>query len=122
MRSYFTQDLKRDMGPESDINRYTFEQGESFVDRGHENFVGIRPPHREREVQRRRDRGGGGGGGPPRGPPRGPPPTRGIYKGNRRAPRPVSDRYLPGINESGPYRQGGRGNFGSRGDDRDRRY
>ncbi|KAL0944343.1 sap domain-containing protein [Colletotrichum truncatum] len=117
MRSFYTQDLKRDMGPETDINRYTFEQGDSFVDRGQEVFVGIRPPHRE--AQRRRDRGGGGGG-----PPRGPPAGRGRRNGNRRGggPRPLSDRYLPGINESGPYRQGDRGNFGSRAGDRDRRF
>ncbi|KAF9881865.1 SAP domain-containing protein [Colletotrichum karsti] len=119
MRSYYTQDLQRDMGPETDINRYTFEQGDGFVDRGKENFVGIRPPHRERGGQRRPDRGPGGRGPPPRGP----PPGRGRRQnGNRRGPRLLSDRYLPGINDSGPYRQGDRGNFGSRGDDRDRRY
>ncbi|TEA21797.1 hypothetical protein C8034_v005435 [Colletotrichum sidae] len=110
MRSYYTQDLKRDMGPETDINRYTFEQGDNFVDRGQEVFVGIRPPHRE--AQRRRP--GGTGGGPPRG-----PPGRGRRSGNRRGPRPLSDRYLPGINESGPYRQGDRGNYDRRDD---RRY
>uniref|UniRef100_L2GH40 Sap domain-containing protein n=1 Tax=Colletotrichum fructicola (strain Nara gc5) TaxID=1213859 RepID=L2GH40_COLFN len=123
MRSFYTQDLKRDMGPETEINRYTFEQGDSFVDRGQEVFVGIRPPHRERDAQRRRGfdsgphrgsgprrnrrNGGGGGGGGGNG---------------RRNPRPLSDRYLPGINEGGPYRQGDRGTFGSRSDDRERRY
>ncbi|KAK2754162.1 sap domain-containing protein [Colletotrichum kahawae] len=120
MRSFYTQDLKRDMGPETEINRYTFEQGDSFVDRGQEVFVGIRPPHRERDAQRRR--------GFDSGPPRGPGPRRnrrngggGGGGGGRRNPRPLSDRYLPGINESGPYRQGDRGTFGSRGGDRDRR-
>jgi hypothetical protein len=34
------------------LNRYTFESGEFFVDRGKEVFIGIRPPHRERERQR----------------------------------------------------------------------
>lgn len=124
MRSFYTQDLKRDMGPETDINRYTFEQGDSFVDRGQEVFVGIRPPHRERDAQRRRQMGG------PPPPPRGHPGGRGRRNANRRLPRPLSDRYLPGINESGPYRQGDRGNFGPRFDDdrrdrlddRDRRY
>ncbi|KAF6837068.1 sap domain-containing protein [Colletotrichum musicola] len=123
MRSFYTQDLKRDMGPETDINRYTFEQGDSFVDRGQEVFVGIRPPHRERDAQRRRQMGG-----PP--PSRGHPGGRGRRNANRRLPRPLSDRYLPGINESGPYRQGDRGNYGPRFDDdrrdrlddRDRRY
>ncbi|OHE94303.1 SAP domain-containing protein [Colletotrichum orchidophilum] len=111
MRSYYTKDIDRDMGPETEINRYIFEEGDKFVDRGHENFVGIRPPHREAE--RRRQMAGGGP------PPRGPPPSArgGRRSGNgRRGPRMVSDRYLPGINESGPYRQGDRGNFGPRPD------
>ncbi|KAG6139885.1 hypothetical protein E4U38_007823 [Claviceps purpurea] len=51
MRSYYVRD-KRPLGRE--INRYSFEDGFSFVDRGREIFEGIRPPHRER--------GGGGGG------------------------------------------------------------
>ncbi|KAK4448082.1 hypothetical protein QBC34DRAFT_118525 [Podospora aff. communis PSN243] len=54
MRSYYTKDRYRDMGREDEINRYTFENQDGFVDRGKENFVGIRPPHREREVQQRR--------------------------------------------------------------------
>ncbi|KXH60212.1 SAP domain-containing protein [Colletotrichum salicis] len=119
MRSYYTKDVDRDMGPETEINRYIFEEGDKFVDRGHENFVGIRPPHREAE--RRRQMGGGGP--PPRGPP---PPARGgggRRSGNgRRGPRMVSDRYLPGINESGPYRQGDRGNFGGSRPDGGRRF
>ncbi|KAK7448957.1 hypothetical protein CaCOL14_007742 [Colletotrichum acutatum] len=118
MRSYYTKDIDRDMGPETEINRYIFEEGDKFVDRGHENFVGIRPPHREAE--RRRQMAGGGP--PPRGPP---PPGRGGRRsgGNgRRGPRMVSDRYLPGINESGPYRQGDRGNFGGSRPDGGRRF
>ncbi|KAM5348302.1 hypothetical protein ACJ41O_008126 [Fusarium nematophilum] len=75
MRSFYTSDRDRDLGRE--INRYSFEDGASFVDRGKEVFEGIRPPHRERAMERerrggrRRGRGGGGGG------------------------RPRSDRYLP---------------------------
>lgn len=68
-----------------EINRYSFEDGDSFVDRGKEVFEGIRPPHRERAMRggpRGRGRGGfrgrGGGGG-----------------GGGRGPRPRSDRYLP---------------------------
>ncbi|KAF0330211.1 SAP domain-containing protein [Colletotrichum asianum] len=125
MRSFYTQDLKRDMGPETEINRYTFEQGDSFVDRGQEVFVGIRPPHRERDAQRRRgfDSGPHRGSGPRRNRRNGGGGGGGGGGGNgRRNPRPLSDRYLPGINEGGPYRQGDRGTFGSRSDDRERRY
>ncbi|GJC79212.1 apoptotic chromatin condensation inducer in the nucleus [Colletotrichum liriopes] len=124
MRSHYTTEIGRDLGPETEINRYTFENGDKFVDRGKENFVGIRPPHRE--ADRRRQTAGGAP------PPRGPPPSRGGRRGGngRRGNRMVSDRYLPGINEGGPYRQGDRGNFGSRHDggrrfrsgDRDSRY
>jgi len=52
MRKYYTQDRDRNLGRPDEINRYTFEQGDMFVDRGKENFIGIRPPHRERERQR----------------------------------------------------------------------
>ncbi|KAK2676148.1 SAP domain [Fusarium oxysporum f. sp. vasinfectum] len=55
MRSYYTNDRNRDVGRE--INRYSFENGTSFVDRGKEVFEGIRPPHRERAMGRER-RGG----------------------------------------------------------------
>ncbi|KAB5523897.1 hypothetical protein GE09DRAFT_1152965 [Coniochaeta sp. 2T2.1] len=84
MRSYYTKDKHRDMGPVEDINRYTFEDVDRFVDRGKEVFVGIRPPHRERQM-----RGGGGGGGGPRGPRRGGPPPPPPM-------RPRGDRYLGG--------------------------
>ncbi|KAK2046512.1 SAP domain-containing protein [Colletotrichum somersetense] len=124
MRSHYTTEIDRDLGSETEINRYTFENGDKFVDRGKENFVGIRPPHREAERRRQ-----GAGGAPPY---RGPPPPRGGRRGGngRRGNRMVSDRYLPGINEGGPYRQGDRGNFGSRHDggrrfrpdDRDSRF
>ncbi|KAF5600739.1 hypothetical protein FPANT_2122 [Fusarium pseudoanthophilum] len=92
MRSYYTNDRHRDVGRE--INRYSFENGTSFVDRGKEVFEGIRPPHRERAMGRerrggrRRGRGGGGG-------------------------RPRSDRYLP------PPRDDHRPRRGSLSDDGD---
>lgn len=86
MRSYYTKDRYRDMGPAEDINRYTFENVDSFVDRGKEVFVGIRPPHRERQM---RAGGGGGPGGPRRG---GPPPA---------SFRPRGDRYLGGRRDGG---------------------
>ncbi|KAM0321690.1 hypothetical protein ACHAQA_009929 [Verticillium albo-atrum] len=116
MRSHYTRDLNRDMGAEDEINRYTFESGDVFVDRGKEVFIGIRPPHREAERQRQLAEGGPlrrPGPGPPRGPPR-----RGARGPGGPGGRPLSDRYLPGINESGPFRQGDRGNFSRRDDDR----
>jgi hypothetical protein len=86
MRSYYTADKYRDMGKEDEINRYTFESNDSFVDRGREVFIGIRPPHREAE--RRRGGAPGYGGGR-----RGPSPRR-------RGPPPPSsrdvDRYVGG--------------------------
>lgn len=98
MRSFYTRDRHRDMGREDEINRYTFEDNDSFVDRGKEVFVGIRPPHREAE--RRRGRMGGGDGG--RGGP--PPPPFGRSRGG--------DRYLPGGGggrDEPPPRRGGGG-------------
>ena len=79
MRSFYSTDRYRPLGREDEINRYTFENSDAFVDRGKEVFIGIRPPHRERERQRR---GGGGSFGGPRGPP---PP-----------PRSRNDRYVGG--------------------------
>ncbi|EOO01538.1 putative sap domain-containing protein [Phaeoacremonium minimum UCRPA7] len=75
--------------PGGEMNRYTFENSESFVDRGKEVFIGIRPPHRERERRERgrRDRPGGGPGrrdGPP------PFPRGDRYFGAR---EPVRDDY-----------------------------
>ncbi|CEI40577.1 hypothetical protein FVEN_g1598 [Fusarium venenatum] len=99
MRSHYTS--KRDGGDFGrEINRYSFENGTSFVDRGKEVFEGIRPPHRERggagrERRERRGgrrrRGGGGGG------------------------RPRSDRYMP------PPRDDRRPRRGSLSDDGDTR-
>ncbi|KAL1839778.1 hypothetical protein VTJ49DRAFT_1152 [Mycothermus thermophilus] len=73
--AHVTKDRYRDLGRPDEINRYTFENGEDFVDRGKEAFVGIRPPHRERE---RRRLGVGRGPGGNRGAPgrRSPSPPR----------------------------------------------
>ncbi|KAI1770251.1 hypothetical protein F4818DRAFT_270223 [Hypoxylon cercidicola] len=53
-----------------DFKRYYFENGDLLVDRGPEIFLGIRPPHRERERERQRGRerfpGRGRQGGRPR--------------------------------------------------------
>lgn len=91
MRSFYSTDRDRDFG--RDINRYSFEDGASFVDRGKEVFEGIRPPHRERAVERERrggrrrgGRGGGGGGGRPRSDRYLPPP-----RDDRRPPRHGSE-------------------------------
>jgi hypothetical protein len=86
MRSSYTKDRYRDMGPVEDINRYTFENVDSFVDRGKEVFVGIRPPHRERQMR-------AGGGGRPSGPRRGGPPPPSF--------RPRGDRYMGGRRNGG---------------------
>lgn len=92
MRSYYTTDKYRDMGRDDEINRYTFENADTFVDRGVEVFIGIRPPHREREVAEMRRRGGGGGRVDAQ---RGPPPPSFRQRG---------DRYMGG-------RNGGRDDF-----------
>ncbi|CAH0001420.1 unnamed protein product [Clonostachys byssicola] len=89
MRSFYKRDVdRRDLG--RDFNRYSFEDGDGFVDRGKEVFEGIRPPHRERDRparggSRAGPRGGGFGGGGFGGRRGGPPPHR---RGG--------DRYLPG--------------------------
>ena len=69
MRSYYTKDRYRDLGREDEINRYTFENEDAFVDRGKEVFVGIRPPARQYEIDRRRGIERGPRGGPPPRPP-----------------------------------------------------
>lgn len=58
MRSFYSTDRHRDLGRE--INRYSFESGVHFVDRGKEVFEGIRPPHRERDRRGGGRRGRGG--------------------------------------------------------------
>ncbi|KAK0627248.1 hypothetical protein B0T14DRAFT_421921 [Immersiella caudata] len=100
MRSYYTKDRHRDLGREDEINRYTFENQDGFVDRGKENFVGIRPPHREREVQQRRalERG-----------------NRGQYSNSYAPPIPRGgDRYYGTDRDGG--RNGGYRDEPSRGD------
>ena len=94
MNAYITKDRHRDLGRPDEINRYTFENGSEFVDRGKEAFIGIRPPHRERERRRMGvGRGGFGGGN------RGPPPRR-RSQSPRRSSRD-DDGYRGG---SGGYR------------------
>lgn len=51
MRSFYSAVPSHDLG--KDYHRYTFENNDSFVDRGTEVFIGIRPPHREKEHQER---------------------------------------------------------------------
>lgn len=51
MRSFYSATPPHDLG--KDYHRYTFESIDSFVDRGTEVFIGIRPPHREKEHQER---------------------------------------------------------------------
>jgi hypothetical protein len=102
MRTFVAKE-RRDLSRDKDKNRYTFELGSSFVDRGKEVFEGIRPPHRER--QRRM-----GGGGPYR-----PPPGRfggggGGGGGGGRNYRPPP-RYGGG---DGGYRGPDRRGFGGR--------
>lgn len=64
MRSYYKPGMSRaEMGRQ--YNRYSFQQGDVFVDRGKEVFEGIRPPHRERAMRGGRGFGGGRRGGPP---------------------------------------------------------
>jgi SAP domain-containing ribonucleoprotein len=93
MNAHITKDRRRDLGRPDEINRYTFEDGEDFVDRGKEAFIGIRPPHRERERRRMGIGRGGGGPGGNRGPAR------------RRTPSPRR----PPRNDDGGYRGGGGG-------------
>lgn len=120
IHSFISKHAGRNLGDE--MNRYTFENDVSFVDRGKEVFIGIRPPHRERG---RRDRTGGGPG--RRG---GPGPfSRGdrYFGGHRelayddyRAPpaRPNEGRYARNDDDRRPmYRdfrdeRSGRGNYG----------
>ncbi|KAK8106203.1 uncharacterized protein PG998_003330 [Apiospora kogelbergensis] len=109
-----TKDYDRDFGKE--YRRYFFERGDLLVDRGPEIFLGIRPPHRERE----RRRGGGGGGDFGGGRPDGRRRRRGGGGGrrnNRDGPMPMphgvprgGDRYR-GAASSGPA-------FDDRGGDR----
>ncbi|KAL7915701.1 hypothetical protein GGI35DRAFT_430476 [Trichoderma velutinum] len=77
-----------DPSPHFNSNRYSFEGGDNFVDRGREIFEGIRPPHREAE------RRGGRGSGPRQR--RGTPPFRSR-----------GDRYVP--SGPGPSRRTGGG-------------
>ncbi|KAL2173835.1 uncharacterized protein P884DRAFT_287751 [Thermothelomyces heterothallicus CBS 202.75] len=109
MNAHITRDRHRDLGRPDEINRYTFEDGDLFVDRGKEAFIGIRPPHRERERRRMGiGRGGSSRGGPPPPPP--PPPPR------RRTPSPSW-----GSRNDDSYYRGGRWDDYDRDNYRDRR-
>lgn len=54
MRSFYARDTPPDLG--KDYHRFTFESTDSFVDRGREVFIGIRPPHRQKEHEERLQR------------------------------------------------------------------
>ncbi|EQL00923.1 hypothetical protein G6O67_000375 [Ophiocordyceps sinensis] len=105
MRGLYTRDTTRPLDRE--INRYSFQDDDRFVDRGREVFEGIRPPHRQQAIDRGMRGGGGRGGG------------RGGRLPRRGGPapyRPRGDRYVPG--SGGPV-----DDRGSRyGDDDDRRW
>lgn len=58
MRTFYSHDPPSDLG--KDYHRFTFENVDSFVDRGREVFIGIRPPHRQREHEERVRRGTAG--------------------------------------------------------------
>lgn len=51
MRSFYARDPPADLG--KDYHRFTFESADAFVDRGREVFIGIRPPHRQKEHEDR---------------------------------------------------------------------
>lgn len=92
---HITKDRHRDLGRPDEINRYTFENGNDFVDRGKEAFIGIRPPHRERERRRMGiGRGSRGGAPPPRR--RSPSPRR---------PSRDDDGYRGGGGDGNRYRE-----------------
>ncbi|KAI1329722.1 hypothetical protein F5Y16DRAFT_79831 [Xylariaceae sp. FL0255] len=112
-----------------EYHRYYFEQGSVLVNRGPEIFLGIRPPHRERERREQaRLAGGNGGGNRENGSHinsrdwRGPPPFGGNGGGgngrnrrnrNNRARHGVprgGDRFRP--SESSSYGGGGGGGGG----------
>lgn len=98
MRSFYTADTHREPGKE--INRYSFERQDSFVDRGPEIFAGIRPPHRERERRLQQQGGHSSASSGGRWPGSGPPRRRG---GGPPQYRPRSDRYFPGSGGGGGY-------------------
>ncbi|KAL2200688.1 hypothetical protein P885DRAFT_28240 [Corynascus similis CBS 632.67] len=109
MNAHITKDRRRDLGRPDEINRYTFEDGDLFVDRGKEAFIGIRPPHRERERRRMGVTRGGGGGN------RGGPPPRQRTPSPRRVPRSNDDGYRGGRRDDYD-----RDAYRDRRDDRDR--
>ncbi|XP_044722073.1 SAP domain-containing protein [Hirsutella rhossiliensis] len=105
MRGFYTRDTMRQVDRE--INRYSFQDDDRFVDRGREVFEGIRPPHRQQAMDREMRGGGGRGGG------------RGGRLPRRGGPapyRPRGDRYIPG--SGGPVDD----HVSRHGDDDERRW
>lgn len=113
MRSFYSRDPPADLG--KDYHRFTFENVDSFVNRGREVFIGIRPPHRQREHEERlhRERLGMPGDShrnDQRAPPR-PPVTDedrfSRFDGGRRPDRPPRNRGFRGpgrFRGEDPYR------------------
>ncbi|KAJ6444348.1 SAP domain protein [Purpureocillium lavendulum] len=67
MQSYFRRDGA--IVGDREINRFSFQDSDAFIDRGREIYPGIRPPYRQQAMDRGRGRGRGRyrGRGPPRG-------------------------------------------------------
>lgn len=114
MRSFYSSVPSYDLG--KDYHRYTFENSDSFVDRGTEVFIGIRPPHREKEHQERLrlERLGvtGGGSGTDA------QPRREEYRAPPRPPISDFDRYPSDRRFGGDRRPRNRGFRGDRGPQR----
>lgn len=115
MRSFYARAPPADLG--KDYYRFSFENGHAFVDRGKEVFIGIRPPHRQKEHEERmrRERGLGGQGNDFRRDDFRPPPRPPITdedrfsrnNGGRRSDRPPRDRGFRGpgrFRGEDPYR------------------
>ncbi|PSR80642.1 hypothetical protein BD289DRAFT_373642 [Coniella lustricola] len=113
MRSFYSREVPSDLG--KDYHRFTFENVDSFVNRGREVFIGIRPPHRQREHEERLQRGQMGITGESRRNDQRPPPRPPVtdedrfsrYDGGRRADRPPRNRGFRGpgrFRGEDPYR------------------
>jgi hypothetical protein len=114
MRSFYSAIPSHDLG--KDYHRYTFENSDSFVDRGTEVFIGIRPPHREKEHQERLrlerlGLAGAGGGADAQ-------PRREDYRAPPRPPISDFDRYSSDRRLGGDRRPRNRGFRGDRGPQR----
>ncbi|KAH6659558.1 hypothetical protein BKA67DRAFT_544844 [Truncatella angustata] len=110
IRQAKSRDYDQAADKNKEYRRYFYENGDHLVDRGPEIFLGIRPPHRERERrqdQERGDRRRGGGGGRRNGR-RGMPMHHGVPKGG--------DRYRGTASSSADYDD--RPRYDDRGGDR----